>query len=74
MSELKHDWTLAEINQLFDLPFNDLLFKAHSIHRENFDPNKVQVSSLLNIKTGACPEDCSYCSQSSKYDSGLERE
>ncbi len=54
--------------------FNDLLFEAHSIHRQNFDPNKVQVSSLLNIKTGACPEDCSYCSQSAKYDSGLERE
>jgi biotin synthase len=74
MSKLKHDWTLKEINQLFSLPFNDLLFKAHSIHRENFNPNKVQVSSLLNIKTGACPEDCSYCSQSSKYDSGLKRE
>jgi biotin synthase len=56
------------------MPFNDLLFKAHTIHRENFDPNKVQVSQLLNIKTGACPEDCSYCSQSSKYDTGLERE
>ncbi len=50
------------------------MFKAHTIHRENFDPNKVQVSQLLNIKTGACPEDCSYCSQSSKYDTGLERE
>jgi biotin synthase len=74
MSKLKHDWTLKEINQLFSLPFNDLLFKAHSIHRENFNPNKVQVSSLLNIKTGACPEDCSYCSQSSKYNSGLKRE
>lgn len=56
------------------MPFNDLLFMAHSIHREVFDPNQVQVSSLLNIKTGACPEDCSYCSQSSKYDTGLERE
>jgi biotin synthase len=56
------------------MPFNDLLFKAHTIHRDNFDPNYVQVSSLLNIKTGACPEDCSYCSQSSKYDTGLERE
>ncbi|RUM85665.1 MAG: biotin synthase BioB [Candidatus Thioglobus sp.] len=51
-----------------------MLFKAHTIHRDNFDPNYVQVSSLLNIKTGACPEDCSYCSQSSKYDTGLERE
>ena len=74
MIELRNDWQLDEIKALFELPFNDLLFKAHSIHRETFDPNKVQVSSLLNIKTGACPEDCSYCSQSSKYDTGLERE
>ncbi len=74
MIEVKNNWKLDEIKALFELPFNDLLFKAHSIHRETFDPNKVQVSSLLNIKTGACPEDCSYCSQSSKYDTGLERE
>ena len=74
MIEVKNDWELNEIKALFELPFNDLLFKAHSIHRKTFDPNKVQVSSLLNIKTGACPEDCSYCSQSSKYDTGLERE
>ena len=74
MIELRHDWQINEIKALFELPFNDLLFMAHSIHREAFDPNKVQVSSLLNIKTGACPEDCSYCSQSSKYDTGLERE
>ena len=74
MFEIKNDWKLDEIRVLFEMPFNDLLFKAHSIHREVFDPNQVQVSSLLNIKTGACPEDCSYCSQSSKYDTGLERE
>jgi biotin synthase len=74
MTQLRNDWTLAEVEALFALPFNDLLFKAHTIHRDNFDPNYVQVSSLLNIKTGACPEDCSYCSQSSKYDTGLERE
>ena len=74
MIEIRNDWEIAEIKVLFELPFNDLLYKAHSIHRETFDPNKVQVSSLLNIKTGACPEDCSYCSQSSKYDTGLERE
>lgn len=74
MSDTKHDWTLIEIEALFAKPFNDLLFEAHTIHRQNFDPNKVQVSSLLNIKTGACPEDCSYCSQSAKYDTGLERE
>ena len=74
MIEVRNDWKIDEIKALFELPFNDLLFKAHSIHRETFDPNNVQVSSLLNIKTGACPEDCSYCSQSSKYDTGLERE
>ncbi len=74
MTALRNDWTLAEVEALFALPFNDLLFKAHTIHRAHFDPNSVQVSSLLNIKTGACPEDCSYCSQSSKYDTGLERE
>ena len=74
MIELRNDWQIGEIKALFELPFNDLLFKAHSIHRETFDPNKVQVSSLLNIKIGSCTEDCSYCSQSSKYDTGLERE
>ena len=74
MFEIKNDWKIDEIRSLFEMPFNDLLFKAHTIHREVFDPNQVQVSSLLNIKTGACPEDCSYCSQSSKYDTGLERE
>ena len=74
MIEIRNDWNLEEINALFNMPFNDLLFMAHSIHREIFDPNQVQVSSLLNIKTGACPEDCSYCSQSSKYDTRLDRE
>ena len=74
MIEIRNNWNLEEINALFNMPFNDLLFMAHSIHREIFDPNQVQVSSLLNIKTGACSEDCSYCSQSSKYDTGLERE
>jgi len=74
MTQLRNDWQMDEVQNLFDMPFNDLLFKAHTIHRDNFDPNYVQVSSLLNIKTGACPEDCSYCSQSSKYDTGLERE
>ena len=74
MSELRTNWSLEEINELFALPFNDLLYQAHSIHRENFDPNKVQVSTLLSIKTGACPEDCSYCSQSARNDTGLERE
>lgn len=74
MTTLRHNWSINEINTLFDLPFNDLLFKAQSIHRENFDPNRVQISTLLSIKTGACPEDCGYCSQSAKYETGLEKE
>ena len=74
MAELRHDWTLDEIQALFALPFNDLLFRAHQVHREHHDPNAVQVSTLLSIKTGACPEDCAYCSQSARYDTGLERE
>ena len=74
MQKLRHNWLLNEVEALFALPFNDLLLQAHNTHRENFNHNQVQVSSLLNIKTGACPEDCSYCSQSSKYDTGLERE
>ncbi|MCU7919429.1 MAG: biotin synthase BioB [Candidatus Thiodiazotropha sp. (ex Epidulcina cf. delphinae)] len=71
---LRHDWGLDEIEALFDLPFNDLLFRAQQIHRANFDPNRVQMSSLLSIKTGACAEDCGYCSQSSRHASGLEAE
>jgi len=74
LSETRHDWSLAEIEGLFDLPFNDLLFRAQSTHRARFDPNRVQVSTLLSIKTGACPEDCGYCSQSARHDTGLERE
>jgi len=74
VSEIRHDWSLDEIRALFALPFSDLLFRAQTVHREHFDPNQVQVSTLLSIKTGACAEDCSYCSQSAKYDTGLERE
>ncbi|MCG8045758.1 MAG: biotin synthase BioB [Candidatus Thiodiazotropha endolucinida] len=73
-SILRHDWSLDEIEALFELPFNDLLFQAQSIHRANFDPNQVQMSSLLSIKTGACAEDCGYCSQSAKNATGLEAE
>jgi biotin synthase len=71
---IRHDWSLDEIEGLFALPFNDLLFRAQTIHREHFDANQVQVSTLLSIKTGACPEDCGYCSQSARNDTGLERE
>jgi biotin synthase len=73
-AEIRHDWSLDEIRALFALPFNDLLYRAQTVHRAHFDPNQVQVSTLLSIKTGACAEDCSYCSQSAKYDTGLERE
>ncbi|MER2493987.1 biotin synthase BioB [Catenovulum sediminis] len=71
---IRHDWTLDEIQALFKLPFNDLLYKAQSIHRQFFNPNEVQVSTLLSIKTGACPEDCKYCPQSARYDTGLDKE
>ena len=72
--DIRHDWTGAEVEALFALPFNDLLFEAQSLHRHYFDPNQVQVSTLLSIKTGACPEDCAYCPQSTRYDTGLEVE
>ena len=72
--EVRNDWSLDEIRELFALPFNDLLFRAQTVHRRNFDPNRVQVSTLLSIKTGACAEDCAYCSQSARYDTGLARE
>ena len=71
---IRHDWTKAQINALFALPFNDLLFRAQTVHRQHFNPNEVQVSTLLSIKTGACPEDCKYCPQSARYDTGLEKE
>lgn len=74
LPELRHDWALEEIEGLLDLPINDLLFRAQGVHRAHFDPNRVQVSTLLSIKTGACPEDCGYCSQSANYDTGLQRE
>lgn len=71
---LRTDWTRGEVRALFDLSFNDLLFKAQGVHRAHFDANAVQVSTLLSIKTGACPEDCKYCSQSGHYDTGLDKE
>ncbi|HVV40014.1 MAG TPA: biotin synthase BioB [Nitrobacter sp.] len=68
----RHDWTRAEAEALYDLPFPDLIFQAQSIHRRNFDPNHVETASLLSIKTGGCPEDCGYCSQSAHYDTGVK--
>ncbi|MGB0893577.1 MAG: biotin synthase BioB [Parashewanella sp.] len=70
----RNDWKREEIEALFALPMNDLLFQAQTIHRQVFDPNEVQCSRLLSIKTGACPEDCKYCPQSARYDTGLEKE
>ena len=69
---LRHDWTREEILALFDLPFNDLLFQAQTVHRRYFDPNQVQMCQLLSIKTGGCPEDCGYCSQSASAPTGLK--
>ena len=72
LRDAKRKWELDEARALYDLPFNDLLFRAQWIHREHFDPNRVQLSRLLSIKTGGCPEDCGYCSQSALHNSGLK--
>src|SRR5262245_36529093 len=71
---VRNDWTRDEIKALFELPFPDLLFHAQRIHRMHFDPREVQISTLLSIKTGGCPEDCAYCPQSAKYDTGVDAE
>ena len=68
----RHDWTRAEVRALFALPFPDLMFRAQSVHRAHFDPRAVQISTLLSIKTGGCPEDCAYCPQSASYATGVE--
>jgi biotin synthase len=72
--EVRSSWTLEEVLALHRLPFADLMHRAQTAHRRHFDPNEVQVSTLLSVKTGACPEDCAYCPQSIRYDTGLERE
>lgn len=71
-NQLRHDWQIAEIEALFALPFNDLLFQAQQIHRTHFPANQVQLSTLLSVKTGGCPEDCAYCPQAARYDTGIE--
>lgn len=71
---IRHDWTRQEIVELFGLPFNDLLFRAHTVHRHYHDPNKIQISTLLSIKTGGCPEDCGYCPQAARYNTGIKNE
>jgi biotin synthase len=76
MTEIQNtrQYNLSEVSELYDSPFNDLLFKAHTIHRENFNPNEIQISTLLSIKTGACPENCKYCPQSAHYNTKLKKE
>jgi biotin synthase len=71
---VRHDWTRADVRALFELPFPELLFQAQTLHRAFFDPREVQISTLLSIKTGGCPEDCAYCPQSVHYDTGLTAE
>ena len=71
---IRHDWTRAEVRALFALPFPDLIFRAQTIHRRHFDPAEVQISTLISIKTGGCPEDCAYCPQSARYDTGVRAE
>ena len=71
---VRHDWSKAETLELLQQPFNDLIFNAQQTHRLNFDPNKVQLSTLMNIKTGGCPEDCAYCPQSAHYKTGVGAE
>ena len=70
----KHDWSLAEIISLYRQPLNDLLHRAHAVHRHSFDPNRIQLSTLVNIKSGGCPEDCAYCPQSVRYNTGVDSE
>src|ERR1700760_4184791 len=70
--QLRKDWTREEIAALFDLPFTELVFRAANVHRQNFASDEVQISTLLSIKTGGCPEDCGYCSQSASHETGLK--
>ena len=74
LGTVRHDWTLPEVADLLGMPLMDLLYQAQRVHRQHHEPNTVQMSTLLSIKTGACPEDCAYCPQSVRYDTGLERE
>jgi biotin synthase len=74
LGEVRNDWSLAEVQALMVMPFADLIYHAQRVHRRYFNPNEVQISTLLSIKTGACPEDCGYCSQSVRFDTGLKRE
>ncbi len=72
--DIRHNWTLGEIDALFALPFSELLYRAQTLHRKYFDPREVQISTLLSIKTGGCPEDCAYCPQSAHFETGVKAE
>ncbi len=72
--ELRHDWTQEEVRQLHDLPLLELVYRAQTVHREAFGDNKVQLCSLLSVKTGGCPEDCAYCPQAARYQTGVKAE
>ena len=74
MAQYSETWRIDQVAELFDLPFNDLLYRAQCVHRENFDPNKIQLSTLVSIKTGGCSEDCGYCSQSARHDTAVENQ
>ena len=74
LGSIRSDWTLAEAQAINTLPFNDLLYHAQRVHRQHFAPNRVQISTLLSIKTGGCPEDCAYCPQSVRFETGLARD
>jgi len=73
LGEIRHDWTREEVQNLLEMPLNDLLFEAQRIHRQHFDPNEIQVSTLVNIKSGGCAEDCAYCAQSARYHTGVDK-
>src|SRR4029078_4557888 len=73
-SHIRNDWTRAEVAALFALPFPELMFEAARVHPQHFDPSEVQISTLLSIKTGGCPEDCAYCPQAARYDTGVDAE
>ena len=73
-NDVRNNWSLEEVRELFALPFNDLLFKAHTLYRKYFNPNEIQASTILNVKTGSCPENCSYCGQSAHFNTGLKKE
>src|SRR5438034_7898016 len=74
LDTVRHDWTRQEVGALFALPFPELIFRAQAIHRQHFDPTEVQISTLISIKTGGCPEDCAYCPQSARYETGVRAE